>query len=110
MNTTLRDATAAELRLLLTVIERQGKAWTQEMPPEAAKEAAIQVRFDPNVWKRLVFKYKDEAVDTVADLAHLKLIVSRLVSRLTVDPDRPPNLTLAKKRSALNWQETDLET
>jgi hypothetical protein len=109
MNTILRSATLAELQLLLKIIERQGSAWTRELPPAAKKDLFVGVNLDPNFWDVLVLKYRDESVDTVADLAQLKMIVKRLISRLAVDRDQPPNLKLAKNRSSLDWKETNLE-
>jgi hypothetical protein len=105
----LRVTTLSELQLLLKIVERQGVAWTQELPADAKKELFVGVNLDPNFWDSLTLRFKDEAVDTVADLALLKMVLRRLCSRLAVDRDQPPNLKLAKSRSSLNWKETDLE-
>lgn len=98
MNTTLRDATAAELRLLLQVIARQGKSWTQEMPPAAAREASRKNWVDLDIWPGMVAKYQDDAVDIMSDLVSLEMMVERLLIRLAPEPDEPPDLTLVRTR------------
>lgn len=108
MNDTLKQATLGEMRLMLQMIERQGRAWVAEMPKEAAKEAAIRVRFDPDLWTGLCLKYKDSCVDTVGDLAEMKMILGRIIARLEAE-GRPVNLKLARHRTTLEQQEADLE-
>ena len=76
---TLVASTIAELRLQLRVIERQGIAWTRQLPQEAAKEAAVHHKFDPNLWDNLSLKFKDYHVDIVGDLAQISMLMTRIV-------------------------------
>ena len=93
----LRLATVRELGLLLMSVERLGSEWAHHMPAEAAKEASIHAKFDPNLWENLCMKYKDYRVDTVGDLAHVKMMLERIVSTLEAE-GRPRDLSLTKRR------------
>lgn len=105
--TQLAKATVAELRLLLTSIERLGSQWTRRLPSEAAKEAAIHVRFDPNLWDALRIKYKDYRVDTVGDLVQIRMLLERIIHTLETE-GKPLNLTLAKSRNTAEREQADL--